>query len=297
MADNEEVVVESKSDQRLFTMVYHDFLTCKLLNYYEKMIFIMLKKHADSKTHEAYPSLATISKETGISKRKVQNCLDHMEELKVIKRKRRKTDNGDYTSNLYTLHDYAKLWKDGVLPEDGSEPDDKQRLLEQIEQEYVMINKKDLAKTSTKKYLQSLLESNNIPTDNNTENTQKSQEVYERYPEQWIIDFYNLNDMKEENPTKGAVIDTVANILYTILNSTKETIRVNGEDKPTMAVVGRMLKLNQDMILYAIDQFIKQTDKIKNPRAYMITCLYNAQEQYELALHNQVSHDLAHYDE
>ena len=129
MEDNEKVVVETKSDQRLFTMVYHDFLTSKLLNYYEKMIFIMLKKHADSKTHEAYPSLATISKETGISKRKVQNCLDHMEELKVIKRKRRKTDNGDYTSNLYTLHDYAKLWKDGVLPKDGSEPDDKQRCL------------------------------------------------------------------------------------------------------------------------------------------------------------------------
>ena len=103
--------------------------------------------------------------------------------------------------------------------------------------------------------------------------------------------------MKEENPTKAAVIDTVANILYTILNSTKETIRVNGEDKPTMAVVGRMLKLNQETIMYAIDQFIKQTDKIKNPKAYMITCLYNAQEQYELALHNQVSHDLAHYED
>lgn len=296
MEDNEKVVVETKSDQRLFTMVYHDFLTSKLLNYYEKIIFIMLKKHADSKTHEAYPSLATISKETGISKRKVQNCLNHMEELKVIKRKRRKTDNGDYTSNLYTLHDYAKLWKDGVLPKE-SEPDDKQRLLEQIEQEYVMINKKDLAKTSTKKYLQSLLESNNIPTDNNTENQEKSQEAQERYPEQWIIDFYNLNELKAENSTKAAVIDTVANILYTILNSTKETIRVNGEDKPTMAVVGRMLKLNQETIMYAIDQFIKQTDKIKNPKAYMITCLYNAQEQYELALHNQVSHDLAHYED
>ena len=296
MEDNEKVVVETKSDQRLFTMVYHDFLTSRLLNYYEKMIFIMLKKHADSKTHEAYPSLATISKETGISKRKVQNCLNHMEELKVIKRKRRKTDNGDYTSNLYTLHDYAKLWKDGVLPKDGSEPDDKQRLLEQIEQEYVMINKKDLAKTSTKKYLQSLLESNDITTNNNTEKAKESQ-VIERYPEEWIIDFYNLNELKEENPTKAAVIDTVANILYTILNSTKETIRVNGESKLTMAVVSRMLKLNQETIMYAIEQFIKQTEKIKNPKAYMITCLYNAQEQYELALHNQVSHDLAHYED
>ena len=296
MEDNEKVVVETKSDQRLFTMVYHDFLTSELLNYYEKMIFIMLKKHADSKTHEAYPSLATISKETGISKRKVQNCLNHMEEPKVIKRKRRKTDNGDYTSNLYTLHDYAKLWKDGVLPKE-SEPDDKQRLLEQIEQEYVMINKKDLAKTSTKKYLQSLLESNNIPTDNNTENQEESQEAQERYPEQWIIDFYNLDELKEENSTKEEEIDNVKNILYTILNSTKETIKVNGEDKPTMVVVGRMLKLNQEKILYAIDQFNKQKEKIKNVIPYMTTCLYNVHEQYNLALRNQVSHDLANYED
>lgn len=194
------------------------------------------------------------------------------------------------------MHDYAKLWKDGVLPKE-SEPDDKQRLLEQIEQEYVMINKKDLAKTSTKKYLQSLLESNNIPTDNNTENQEESQEAQERYPEQWIIDFYNLDELKEENSTKEEEIDNVKNILYTILNSTKETIRVNGEDKPTMVVVGRMLKLNQEKILYAIDQFNKQKEKIKNVIPYMTTCLYNVHEQYNLALRNQVSHDLANYED
>ena len=32
MEDNEKVVVETKSDQRLFTMVYHDFLTSELLS-------------------------------------------------------------------------------------------------------------------------------------------------------------------------------------------------------------------------------------------------------------------------
>lgn len=50
--------------------------------------------------------------------------------------------------------------------------------------------------------MQSLLESNNIPTDNNTENQEESQEAQERYPEQWIIDFYNLDELKEENSTK-----------------------------------------------------------------------------------------------
>ena len=57
--------------------------------------------------------------------------------------------------------------------------------------------------------MQSLLESNNIPTDNNTENQEESQEAQERYPEQWIIDFYNLDELKEENSTKEEEIDNV----------------------------------------------------------------------------------------
>lgn len=292
------------TDQRPFTIIYDDFLRCKMLTYYEKMIFIIIKSYADNDTLQAFPSMKTIHQVSGISMAQIKRCLNHMQEIGVIKVEKGEPQNGK-RSNLYTLYDYAELWNTGTLPENIEDLNEERQLVALLKKKgYIVTKKKDSAKASTTTQSQSHQiskvvsnQANNSSTTNNTEKTQESQDVLERYPEEWITDFYNLNELKEENPTKGAVVDTVANILYTILNSTKETIRVNGEDKPTMAVVGRMLKLNQDMILYAIDQFIKQTDKIKNPRAYMITCLYNAQEQYELALHNQVSHDLAHYDE
>lgn len=292
------------TDQRPFTIVYDDFLHSDILDYYEKMIFIVIKSYADRTTLQAFPSAQTISRVSGISLAKTKRCLDHMKEIGVIKVEKRLSDKGKNISNLYTLYDYAELWDTGKIPDDLENQKERQMVALLKKKGYIVTKKKDSEKSSTTTISQSHQTSNvvsniasNLSNTHNTQMTEKSQEAQERYPEQWIIDFYNLNELKEENQTKAAVIDTVANILYTILNSTKETIRVNGESKPTMAVVGRMLKLNQETIMYSIDQFIGQTDKIKNPKAYMITCLYNAQEQYELALHNQVSHDLAHYED
>ena len=100
-----------------------------------------------------------------------------------------------------------------------------------------------------------------------------------------------------ENPTKESLINDVSNILYTLLNTDEPTIRVGGQDKPTLIVVSRMLRLNQDMIMYVIDQFVGLTEKVTNQRAYITTCLYNVHEQYNLALRNQVEHDMAHYED
>lgn len=292
------------TDQRPFTIVYNDFLRSIFLDYYEKMVFIIIKSYADNDTLQAFPSAQTISKVSGISLAKTKRCLKSMEKKGIIKVENRYSENGKKQSNLYTLYDYAELWDENKVPDPLKEREKEWSLVKQLEKMgYTVTKKKDSTKASTTTQSQSHQiskavsnKANNPSTTHDTEKAKESQ-VIERYPEEWIIDFYNLNELKEENPTKAAVIDTVANILYTILNSTKETIRVNGEDKPTMTVVGRMLKLNQETIMYAIDQFIRQTDKIKNPRAYMITCLYNAQEQYQLALNNQVSHDMAHYED
>lgn len=291
---NDELI--ARDDQRRFSLIYHDFVESKLLDYYEKMIFICLKKYADNDTRQAYPSLSTISRITGISKRKVQNCLKHMQELGVVTCKRRKTENGDYTSNLYVLHDYAKLWKDGTISDDETEPDEDQAVIERLKQKgYIVIKQKDFAEASTTTPKQSP-QNSIIPKRNNTENQEKSQ-VSERYSEQTINDYYHLDELKAENPTKESLINDVSNILYTLLNTDEPTIRVGGQDKPTLIVVSRMLRLNQDMIMYVIDQFVGLTEKVKNQRAYITTCLYNVHEQYNLALRNQVSHDLAHYED
>lgn len=81
-------------------------------------------------------------------------------------------------------------------------------------------------------------------------------------------------------------------VLHTILNTTKQTIRVGGEDKPSKVVIGKLMKLTYSGIMYAIQKYNEQTDRIKNPTSYMLTLLYNAEEQMRLEITNQVQHDL-----
>lgn len=102
--------LELRTDQRKFTMVYNDFFESNILNYYEKMVFITLKRFANAETMQSFPSLSTIQKITGISLSQIRRSLSHMEELGVIKVEHRTGEKGKQ-SNIYTLYDYAKMWK------------------------------------------------------------------------------------------------------------------------------------------------------------------------------------------
>ncbi len=93
-------------------------------------------------------------------------------------------------------------------------------------------------------------------------------------------------------PLQQNDIDSVMSILYTAMNTTKSTIKISGENRPAMAVIGKLMKLHKESIMYAIKQFSEQTERIKNPTAYMLTILYNAPEQFNLDIQNRVSHDM-----
>ena len=71
------------------------------------------------------------------------------------------------------------------------------------------------------------------------------------------------------------------NILYTTMNTTRATIRIAGDNKPTMVVISKLMKLHNESIMYALDKFSEQTERIKNPTSYMLTILYNAPEQFK----------------
>ena len=103
--------IKSATDQRRFTLVYNDFLESDILNYYEKMVFIALKKFADNDTMRAFPSLKTIHGITGISLSQVRRSIEHMEQLGVISVEHRTDKEKGHQSNIYTLYDYAEIWK------------------------------------------------------------------------------------------------------------------------------------------------------------------------------------------
>ena len=289
--------IKSATDQRKFTLVYNDFLESELLDKHEKLIYIAIKRFADNDTLKAFPSLKTLHKITGISIRWIKKSIEHMEQLGVISVEHREDDEKGHQSNLYTLYDYAEIWSVGSSEDVAAVADEvsEMKLVAELRAKgYTVIKEKEPDVEPTKAQQQAL-EFNQFDIVNTTTNSQKSQEV-ERYSLEQIRILYDYDVMISDNPYQKHDIDSVISILHTSLNTTKATIRIGGEDKPSMVVIGKLMKLTYSGIIYAIEKFKEQTERIKNPTSYMLTLLYNAEEQMNLDIANQVQHDMYHWN-
>lgn len=76
-----------------------------------------------------------------------------------------------------------------------------------------------------------------------------------------------------------------------VVCSSKPTIRANGEEMPKEAVKSAFLKLEYNHIIYVLDSLKKNTSDMRNPRAYLITTLYNALNTIGSYYQAQVNHD------
>lgn len=287
--------IKSATDQRPFIMVYHDFLDSDVIGSHEKMVFIALKKFADSK-NQCFPSLKKLSDVTGLSKRKIQDTLKELEQKHIITIESRLRADGGTTSNLYTLYDFKELWNAGSSEEMAAVVDEYEdkKLISLLEAKgYTVIKEKEPDTTEpTKDQLnQALMNNSSLNLYNYITDDAKSQEL-ERYTIDQIRQIFDYDILVNDKPLWQKDIDSVFSILHTALNTTKETIRVGGEDKPTMIVIGKLMKLDYSEIMYCIEKYSEQTERIKNPTAYMLTLLYNAKEQMNLDISNQVQHDM-----
>ena len=288
--------IKSATDQRKFTIVYNDFLESDLLDKHEKLIYIAIKRFADNDTLKAFPSLKTLHKITGISIRWIKKSIEHMEQLGVISVEHREDDEKGHQSNLYTLYDYAEIWNVGSSENDvaavADEISEAKLVAELKARGYTVIKEKEPDKTEpTKVTVEPSTKLNQFDIVNTTINSEKSQEL-ERYTIDQIRQIFDYDILVNDKPLWQKDIDSVFSILHTALNTTKETIRVSGEDKPTMIVIGKLMKLDYSEIMYCIEKYSEQTERIKNPTAYMLTLLYNAKEQMNLDISNQVQHDM-----
>lgn len=291
--------IKSVTDQRKFTIVYNDFLESDLLNYYEKMVFIALKKFADNDTMRAFPSLKTIQKMTGISLSQVRRSIDHMKEIGVIAIEHRTDKEKGNQSNVYTLFDYAEIWNVGSSEDIATVIDDvsEMKLVAELKARgYKVTKEKEPESTEpTKEQLNQALELNQYDMVNTTINSERSQDI-ERYSLEQIKTYYDYDVMVQDNPSMKEEVDNVMQILKDALNTTKPTIRISGEDKPSMVVVAKLMKLTYSGIVYVIEKYKEQTNRINNPNSYILTMLYKAEEQMNLDIINQVQHDMAQWN-
>ena len=281
--------LELKTEQRSFTIVYDDFLESNVLDKNEKLVFIALKRYANNKM-KCYPSYSTIAKITGISKKTVISVIKQLEKKKVIKITKKSKDKVN-KNNTYTIYDYAEMWKAGSTEQRKEIIKEKEleAAIDIIRAAGFEVTKKELVKNARQSIETSpKQQKNNVNIDNKT-NINKSQESYTL---DYIKKIYEYDIMIQEKPLETESINNIINILYDALNTQKESIKVINTEKPAAIVKSKLLKLNFNDILYVIENYSKQTQRIINPKAYILSMLYQAKEQYNLDITNKVNCDM-----
>ena len=298
----ERMEVQLAIPERHHVKVYKDFLATKHLTTEEKMIYIALKSFVTYGQDEGqvYPSMATLCQLTSMSRPRATRAITSLIKKGVVTKKRR----GLTKSNIYTLYDNPSMWGAESAEEmhvlaKNIIPFSTQEMLDELKRRGVIEivdTKKELSSGTGQSPEESTsFENLNIVlTTNNS--TMDFSGCQERYSMDDIHELFDYAVLVNDERCSSKDLDAVMDILYDALNTTKQTIRVSGESKPAMHVISKLMKLSYEEILYSIKKYNERTEKIGNPKAYMLTILYGAKEQMHLDINNQVQHDLYNDD-
>lgn len=143
----------------------------------------------------------------------------------------------------------------------------------------------------------------NNETDNNIYNTQSylsiqrkhgkmgEMEMMDTYRD--ILDILKTNISYECFSAQKQEVDELVDLMAEVmLYPDDHVIRVGGTDKPAIMVKSQYLKLQKSHIEYVLDCMGKNTSKITNIRAYLLTALYNAPLTMSSYYQAAVNHDM-----
>ncbi len=87
-------------------------------------------------------------------------------------------------------------------------------------------------------------------------------------------------------------INELVDIMTETVCTTKDTVRVAGNDYPAELVKSKFLKLDSTHIEFVLDCMRENTSKVKNIRQYLLTVLFNAPSTIESYYSSRVNHDM-----
>ena len=95
-----------------------------------------------------------------------------------------------------------------------------------------------------------------------------------------------------DHPCDAGIFDGYVELMTEAACSTKETVRICGQELPTAVVRSRFLKLEREHVEYVRDCLCHVTSAIGNIKAYTLAALYNAPATMEQYYASLVSRDL-----
>lgn len=96
----------------------------------------------------------------------------------------------------------------------------------------------------------------------------------------------------QRNKTDIGMLDELVELIVCTVNLKKSHIRVGDDEYPTGYVRKRLLSIDSAHVEYVLDSLHKNTSKVYNIKAYLLTTLFNAPFTIESYYSAEVQHDL-----
>lgn len=87
-------------------------------------------------------------------------------------------------------------------------------------------------------------------------------------------------------------IDEMVELMAEVVGIERETISVAGAEYPYQLVKNKLLKVDYSHIQYVLECLYKNTTRIHNIKAYLLTCLFNAPSTISSYYRAEVNHDM-----
>jgi len=87
-------------------------------------------------------------------------------------------------------------------------------------------------------------------------------------------------------------MDEIMELILETVCSTRESIRIAGDDYPREVVKSRLLKITSQHVKYVFDCLDKNTTKVRSIKAYLLTALDNAPATIDSYYRAEVQYDL-----
>ena len=120
----------------------------------------------------------------------------------------------------------------------------------------------------------------------------EAKDAFESYRE-LILENIDYDILAGDPHVDREQLDEITQLVQETVCSTRDRIRVGGNDYPAEIVRAKMLKLTGEHIHFVMDCLRKNTTQIRNIRQYLLTALFNAPSTMNSYYTALVAHDMA----
>ena len=226
--------------------------------------------------------LACINKE---SKDAIRSAVNELEQAGYTTRRQTTTEGGRCGCNEYLIRERPVL--PSPLPENPTTASTPTEL--PVSENPTQLNTNS---SKTEKEKTELSSTDSLPISQKRNRTEVTAAEMQQYRE-IIAQNISYDLLRQEYPHQQEQLVEILEILVETVCTTRQTVRVAGNNFPVEIVKARLLKLTAEHIRFVLGCLSRNTTKIRNIRQYLLTTLYNAPTTIDNYYAAMVSHDLA----